>query len=370
MSKFQIQTRVLIGDTVKNQLLQLETGRTLFVCDPFICKSGVYETLQQALENSGAVCACFSDIQPDPSIEIVSQGEKQIMAFGPDTVVAIGGGSAIDTAKLMTHIYRQAKSGAAVRLVAVPTTSGTGTEMTAFSIVTDMEQHVKHTLVDDAMLPDVAILDAGLLRTLPPAIMADTGMDALTHALEAYVAKDANDFTDALAEKTIRLVFAYLPLAVREDSGLREREKMLHASCLAGSAFNSAGLGLNHAMAHALGARFHLSHGRSNALLLPHVLQFNAEDAPTAERYRCIAELLHLPTANVRIAAASLIRHVEALRKTVNIGARIESCGIEKSEYLGALEEMAHMAKQDRCLVANPAACSEADMVQLYQKLL
>lgn len=370
MKQFQIQTKILMDDTVENQLKNLPMKRAFVICDPFMQQNGYCSTLCTALQKNGVVCESFCDVIPDPSLEVVTNGEKKLMAFQPDTVIAIGGGSAIDTAKLVTHIYRNSHADASVCLIAVPTTSGTGTEVTSFSVVTDTEKQIKYALVDDAMLPDAAVLDPELIRTLPPAITADTGMDVLTHAMEAYVARDANDFTDAMAEKATRLVFDYLLRTVKNANDMEARKKMLHASCMAGNAFNTAGLGLNHAMAHALGAKFHMPHGRCNAWLLPHIIEYNAKDLGAAEKYRTMAAILRLPSNNTRIAVSSLITHIRTLRSQVGIDGSIWKYGVEKSAFRNSLAQMAETAQKDNCFHSNPQKPSKEDIILLYEKII
>lgn len=235
-------------------------------------------------------------------------------------VIGFGGGSALDAAKAIVWFGRQC--GIEIETcVAIPTTSGTGSEVTSACVISDPEKGIKYPLFDNALYPDIAILDPSLVVSVPPAITANTGMDVLTHALEAYVSPRASDFTDALVEKAVQIVFQYLPTAVKKGDCLATRGKMHNASTLAGIAFSQAGLGLNHALAHQLGGQFHLPHGLANALLLTAVIRFNAGDPRAAKRYARLAKTCHLCPDNANDTASlnALIQHIEQLKTTCTL---------------------------------------------------
>lgn len=213
---------------------------------------------------------------PDPTVDLVSAGVAHILDYRPDALIALGGGSAINAGKAINLIYTQMGTAEKPLFLAIPTTSGSSSDVTSFSVFSDPQAGVKHPLVDDWILPELALLDPSLALSVPPHVTADTGLDVLTHALEAYASLDANDFTNALAEKAAALVFAFLPRAMKDGRDFEARERLHNVSCMAGIAFNNAFLGLCHGMAHPLGALLYLPHGRSNALLLPHVVAFNA----------------------------------------------------------------------------------------------
>ncbi|HCD09150.1 MAG TPA: bifunctional acetaldehyde-CoA/alcohol dehydrogenase, partial [Thermoanaerobacter sp.] len=236
--------------------------------------------------------------------------------------------------------------------IAIPTTSGTGSEVTAFAVITDKKKNIKYPLTDYELTPDIAIIDPDLTMTIPPSVTADTGMDALTHAIEAYVSVMASDYTDALAEKAIKLIFEYLPKAYKNGQDKVAREKMHNASCIAGMAFTNAFLGINHSMAHILGAKFHLPHGRANAILLPYVIEYNAElpkkfasfpqyEYPkAAEKYAEIAKFLGLPASTVEEGVKSLIEAIKNLMKELNLPLTLKEAGINKEEFEKQIMEM------------------------------
>lgn len=345
--------------------------RVFLVTDPFMVKSGRSAYVTDRLSAAGREFAVFSDISADPDIEVVLNGVKELLAFEPDTVITLGGGAAIDAAKAM--VFTAEKSGFAKPMfVAIPTTSGTGSEVTSFSVITDREKAVKYPIVDEALLPDYAILDAELTLSVPPSVTADTGIDVLTHAVEAIVSTEHNHYSDAMAEKAIKLVRAHLMDAYREPGNREARQGMHDASCLAGIAFTNAGLGLNHGMAHALGAHFHIPHGRANGILLPYVMSFNAgctgKLTETAERYARISRLLGMEGTSLRQTALNLIRMTKRYLEQLHIPATIAAAGVEKAAFEAAVPAMAAAAAADSCTATNPRKCTEEEIADLYWK--
>ena len=260
---------------------------------------------------------------------------------------------------------------------AVPTTSGTGSEVTDYAVITDKARGVKYPLDSQALRPPVAILDPELTVSAPPVVTADAGMDVLTHALEAYVSTGANDFSDAMCEKAITLVFRFLPLAFLDGEDLLAREKMHNASCMAGLAFNSAGLGVNHGMAHALGGKLHIAHGRVNAMLLPKVVRFNAdltnvragEYTLAAKKYQRIAKIMDIPAANVRLGVSNLIREIERLNHTLKIPATLKAWGADLAEVHNMRGELVAAALADATYATNPRRASEEDAAALLEQV-
>ena len=254
--------------------------------------------------------------------------------------------------------------------MAIPTTSGTGTEVSRFSVISDPEKSAKYPLVADELLPDDAILDAELTKTVPPSITADTGIDVLTHAIEAFVSKNANDFTDAAAEKAIKLVRSNLLKAYKTPDDLNARQHMHHASCLAGMAFSNAGLGLNHGMAHTLGGHFHIPHGRANAILLPYVMAYNCgchdKLAVHAKRYARIARLARLEGSSIRQSAFNVIRSTKQLIKQLNIPTSIAEAGVSREDFMAALDEMVNAAMNDACTATNPRDCTPEEVRDMF----
>lgn len=265
-------------------------------------ESGRVSYLTDKIKAEGAKWEIFSDVTPDPDIETVTAGVAKILEFQPDTVIALGGGSPIDAAKAIAYFAAKQIDLRDCPFVAVPTTSGTGNQVSKFAVITDRARGIKYPLSDDTLLPDYAVLDAELTCSVPPKVTADTGLDVLTHAIEAFVCTEANAFTDALAEKSVKLVDHYLLLAYKEPDNREARQGMHNASCLAGAAFSNAGLGLCHSMAHAMGAQFHIPHGRANAILLPVVMSFNAGCETTLTRLQRAALSLHRSSAWARPA--------------------------------------------------------------------
>ncbi|MBS6215775.1 MAG: iron-containing alcohol dehydrogenase [Clostridiales bacterium] len=347
--------------------------RACLVCDPFLVKNGAAGRVTGLLDAMGAQWEIFDQVIPNPTVELVSQGVAHILDYQPDTVIALGGGSAIDTGKAISFIYTNATGAEKPRCIAIPTTSGTGSEVTSFSVLSDPSAGAKYPLVDNQMLPEVALLDPSLTVSVPPQVTADTGLDVLTHAAEAYASTGASDFTDALAEKACALVLEHLPRAVKNGEDLEAREKLHAASCMAGMAFNSAGLGMCHAMAHALGEQLHLPHGRCNALLLPHVIGFNAGLGETGSfsaqaRYAALAKRMGLCCYNEGVAVRSLIKQVQELMSQVSIAPKLAEQA-QREELRGALEQICALAQKDSCLESNPRPASAEQMASILSQL-
>ncbi|MDF2885625.1 MAG: iron-containing alcohol dehydrogenase [Lacrimispora sp.] len=373
MEQFVMNTKVYMGSSCLEKIKELPVEKAYIICDPFMAQSGKVNLITDLLIEKGSSFEVFSEVVPDPTITVVSKAIGGMKCFGPDTVIALGGGSAIDTAKAASHIYTQMGNDK-LNLIAVPTTSGTGSEVTNFSVISDPEAQAKYPLRSDSMVPDVAFLDPRFTESVPPHITADTGMDVLTHALEAYVSTNAGDFTDACAEKAVRLVWSYLARTVEDGSDMEARTHMHNASCLAGVAFNGASLGLCHSMAHALGARFHIPHGRSNAMLLPYVISYNAglEDAGDfagCNRYVAIANMLGIAAGTEKATVHGLVRHIKNLMNKIKIPQQITELNVEKDEFEQAVREMAEKALHDNCTLTNPRVPTVEEIETIYRKL-
>ena len=330
----------------------------------------------------------FSAVEPDPSFDTIKNGVAAMNAFKPDVIIALGGGSAIDAAKGMWLFYEQPdadveglklkfmdirkrtykfpKLGQKSKMVAIPTTSGTGSEVTSFAVITDKKKNIKYPLADYELTPDVAIIDPNLVLTLPKRLTADTGMDVLTHAIEAYVSVMASDYTDGLSEKAVELVFEYLPKAYENGSDKLAREKMHNASCIAGMSFTNAFLGINHSIAHKLGGEFHIPHGRANAVILPYVIAYNAtmpskfvsfpkyEHFIADQKYAKLAKILGLKAKDSKEGVASLVKAVQDLMAKLEMPTTLKECGVDEKEFLAKVDELADRAFEDQCTTVNP----------------
>ena len=320
----------------------------------------------------------FSDIVPDSPIGIITKGVIAISNFKPEVMIALGGGSAIDTAKGMMEFAKKATNLSDVTLIAIPTTSGTGSEATSFAVVKDEETGTKYPLVSDSMIPDLAILDPELVLSVPDYLVAATGMDVLTHALEAYVSTDATDFTDALAQKAAELICKYLLRSYKDPNDFEAREKVHNASCIAGIAFNLTSLGINHSIAHVLGGKFNIPHGRTNAILLPHVIEFNAhvegynpkEYTLAARKYDVLSHLLGHGRSTTRLGINNLIKEIVKLEKDMNMPLTLGELGVDLNLLRAEKEEIAELALQDVCTKTNPRVTTKEDIMMILDKIM
>lgn len=371
LDKFDLHTKIFIGSASFDKMLE-QRRRVFIVTDKFMHESGRVSYLTDKIKAEDAKWEIFSDVTPDPDIETVTAGVAKILEFQPDTVIALGGGSPIDAAKAIVYFAAKQIDLRDCPFVAVPTTSGTGSEVSKFAVITDRARGIKYPLIDDTLLPDYAVLDAELTCSVPPKVTADTGLDVLTHAIEAFVCTEANAFTDALAEKSVKLVDHYLLLAYKEPDNREARQGMHNASCLAGAAFSNAGLGLCHSMAHAMGAQFHIPHGRANAILLPVVMSFNAGCettlTPVATRYAELASLIGMGATSMRQSALNLIHMVRRLQQRMGVPQCIKDAGVSAEDFEAALDTMADAALADRCTATNPKPCTKEDIIELYRQ--
>lgn len=369
MNKFICGAKILLGIDQLSAVIK-DSKKVFVMCDPFIVETNKTVYLTEQFHKLGIEYTIYSNVAPDPSTELVAEGMRAMTEFAPDTVIGFGGGSAIDACKAVMYIAQRKGLIGSQNFIAIPTTSGTGSEVTDFSVITDTAKAVKYPLISEQMLPDIAILDAEFTLTIPPSITAATGMDVLTHAIEAFVSKKATDFSDAMAEKAIRLVRSNLIKAYTTPHDYEARQAMHNASCMAGIAFNNAGLGLNHGMAHAIGARFHIPHGKANAVLLPYVMAFNAGCFDSlndcAKVYARIARIIHVDSSSIRQSSLNMIRAVKKFNTQLDIQPDIRSMGIHQEEFKEALHDMAVAAHSDRCTVTNPRECSVEEIKEIF----
>ncbi len=380
MKKFDIKTTIYFGEDALARLSQINAKHALIIADPFIVKSGMIDLITARLKQADIAFSVFNDVVPDPPIGKVVQGVKSVLMAEPDCLIAVGGGSAIDSAKAIRSFAGTMKEGYYPRLIAIPTTSGTGSEVTMFSVISDVEHERKIPLVAPELAAEEAILDEILVKSVPPSVTADTGMDVFTHALESYVSLENNEFSAAFAEKAIEIIGMFLLRSYHDNNDTHARRKMHVASCLAGLAFNSANLGLNHAMAHQLGAYFHIPHGRANAVLLPHVISFNsdinryskskAEYLPSVRKYCTVARTLGVQAFNEVNTVNSLVGWVEFMLKEMNIPLRVsEMTSITKEEYFRNVPGMARKAMEDACMVTTPRKPTIEQIEEIYRNL-
>ena len=375
--------------------------RAFIVTDQGMVKLGYVDKILYHLRNRQQYVhsEIFSEVESDPSFDTIMKGVEAMKNFKPDVIIALGGGSPIDAAKGMwlfyehpeadpeglklkfmdirKRTYKFPKLGEKCQMVAIPTTSGTGSEVTSFAVITDKEKNKKYPLADYELTPDVAIVDPDLVMSLPKSVTADTGMDVLTHALEAYVSNMASDYTDGLAEKAVELVFQYLEQAYDDGTNKLAREKMHNASTIAGMAFTNAFLGVNHSIAHKIGAEFHLPHGRINAILLPYVVRYNSTK-PTKfvsfpkyeyfiadQKYYEMAKKVGLKAKTVEEGISSLIEKIKEMNEHMNIPKSFKDAGIDEQEFLSKVDMLADRAFEDQCTTANPRVPLVSEIKQI-----
>ena len=378
--------------------------KAFIVTDSFLYKNGYTKCVTDELDKMGIVHTTFFDVQPDPTLKSAKEGAKAMAAFEPDVIIAIGGGSAMDAGKIMwvlyehpeadfadmamrfsdirKRVYKFPKMGEKADFVAIPTSSGTGSEVTPFAVITDEKTGVKYPLADYELMPDMAIVDADMMMSGPKGLTAASGIDAVSHALEAYAAMLATDFTDGMALQALKVIFEYLPACY--DNGPNEpvaREKVAHAATMAGMAFANAFLGVCHSMAHKLGAFHHIAHGIANALMLEYVIRFNASETPTKmgtfsqyayphtkRRYAEVAEYLGLGGKDDDQKVENLIKAVNDLKKRVGIKETIRDYGVDEKYFLDTLDDMTEQAFDDQCTGANPRYPLMSEIKEMYLK--
>lgn len=380
MKKFEVVTDIYFGENALNRLKDLEYKRVFIISDPFVVQSGLIRNVTRPLDQASITYELYTDVVADPTIEKVISGITAVLKENPECIIAVGGGSAMDLAKSIRKIAGQMQPDFKPCLIAIPTTSGTGSEVTSFSVITDSQTHSKIPLASRDMTPDEAILDEVLVKSVPASVTADTGMDVLTHAIEAYVSINNNEFSGALAEKAVEICGQFLYRSYSDNNDSHARRKMHIAACLAGLAFNSASLGLNHGMAHQLGAVFHIPHGRANAMLLPCIIEYNSsinklskskENYDQCVRKYCnIARMLGLHSINEIMTIHSLCNYMRFISEEMCIPMHLsEILNISKEEYESHLDAMAEAALKDGCTATNPRIPTKDDVIELYKKI-
>ena len=377
--------------------------RCFIVTDSFLYKNGFTKKIEDKLDQMGIVHTCFSDVEPDPSLASARAGAAAMRAFEPDCIIAMGGGSAMDAGKIMWVLYENPdadfsemsmdfmdirkrvstypKMGKKAYFIAIPTSSGTGSEVTPFAIITDRETGIKWPLADYELMPNMSIVDTDNMMSAPKGLTCASGIDVMTHAIEAYVSIMASDYTDSLALRAIKLVFDYLPRAYKDGNDVEARDHMANASCMAGMAFANAFLGLNHSLAHKLGAFHHLPHGIANALVLLNVMRYNSAEVPTKmgtfpqyqyphalQRYAEIGRYVGLTGKNDQEVFEKLLVKLDELMRTIEIKPNIKDYNIDEKNFLDNLDEMSEQAFNDQCTGANPRYPLISEIKELYLK--
>ncbi len=392
-------------DIALDELKDLGKKKAFIVTDKVLYDLGYAEKVTDKLDSVGIDTKVFFDVQPDPTLATARKGAKEMQAFEPDVIIALGGGSPMDAAKIMwvmyehpevrfedlamrfmdirKRVFRFPTMGQKAMMVAVPTSAGTGSEVTPFAVITDEKTDVKYPLADYELTPNMAIVDAELMMNMPKGLTAASGIDALTHALEAYVSVLASEYTNGQALEAIRLIFKYLPEAYNEGTtNIKAREKMAHASAMAGMAFANAFLGVCHSMAHKLGSMHHIAHGVANGLLINEVIRFNAVDNPRKQaafpqykypnakwRYARIADYLQLGGTTEEEKVENLIKAIDELKEKVGIPKTIKETGISAKKFYATLDEMSENAFDDQCTGANPRYPLISEIKEIYTRV-
>ncbi len=382
MKKFVLDTDIISGEGTLESISKMSLKRVCVVTDKMMVEIGIVDKLTTILDKSRIAYKVFDRVEANPSLETVNLGLHHIIDYKPDALIALGGGSVIDAAKAIIYFCIKTKEVLVEKshiikpmFIAIPTTSGTGSEVTSISVITDTKTHSKIPLKDSLMLPDVAILDASLTLTVPRHITADTGMDVITHALEAYAATGANRFTDLFVEESIRLAFGNLLKAYYNGNNKVARQHMHDASCMAGIGFNNAGLGINHSLAHAIGGAFGISHGRTNAILLPYIIAFNSglSDGNLelyGKPYGRAAELLNIESDSLELKVRSLIELIRQFNKKLEIPANFREQGVDSKAFEEAIPELAEKALDDICTATNPRRVDRTILERLLKETL
>lgn len=407
MQWFKIPPKIYFEYDAVQYLEKMEgITKAFIVTDPMMVQLGYADKVIYYLRKRIETChyKIFSDVEPDPSVETIERGVKEMMNFKPDVIISLGGGSAMDAAKGMWLFYEHPETsfegfkqkfmdirkrvvkfpnlGQKAKMVAIPTTSGTGSEVTSFTVITDKKNgNIKYPLADYALTPNVAIIDPQFVLSLPKTQTADTGIDVLTHAIEAYISNMASDYTDGLALQAMDLVFTYLKRAY--DNGANDkkaREKMHNASCIAGMAFSNAFLGLNHSMAHKLGGEYHIPHGRANAIILPYVIKYNSmkpnkfvpfpkyEYFIADEKLAKAARFLGFGGKTNEESVNNFIEAIRKLMKDMNMPLSIKDAGVDEKTFMDGLRLLSEKAHDDQCTGANPKYPLIGEIMDIYTK--
>ena len=383
MRSCTLKTTIHFEGNALKRLAQLKYKSVFIIADPFIVSSGLINSVTKHLNEANIEYKVYSDVVPDPTIDKVVAGVTALVRDKSPCVIAVGGGSAIDLAKCVRLFAHNHHPDYTPHFIAIPTTSGTGSEVTSFAVVTDPQKNVKHALIDEFLLPNEAILDVEMVKSVPASVTADTGLDVLAHALEAYVSTEADYFSDMYAEKATSLCKHYLVRSYKypKNNDLKARDKMHVASCLAGIAFNAVSLGICHSIAHQLGAQFHIPHGRANAIVLPDVIGFNSgiaentfyikDPVPCVSKYANMSRRIGLIGYDDVACVKALAYYIRSLQIEMGMPVSVHQAvpGLTYAEYESKLESMAEAALLDRCTATNPRKPTKQDIINILKKI-
>ncbi|MBQ7907706.1 MAG: iron-containing alcohol dehydrogenase [Clostridia bacterium] len=383
MRSSTLKTTIHFEGNALSRLAKLEYKKVFIIADPFIVSSGLIKAVTKHLDSAGIEYKVYSDVVPDPTVEKVVSGVAALSKEMAPCLIAVGGGSAIDLAKCVRLFTHNIHPDYSPRFIAIPTTSGTGSEVTSFAVITDTSKNVKHAIIDDFLLPNEAILDVEMVKSVPASVTADTGLDVLAHALEAYVSTEADYFTDMYAEKATSLCKHYLVRSYNypKTHENKARDKMHVASCLAGIAFNAASLGICHSIAHQLGAQFHIPHGRANAIVLPDVIGFNSGIAentfkldnpgPCVSKYANMSRRIGLAGYDDIACVKALAFYIRSMQIEMGMPVCVQDAvpNLTYEEYESKLDAMAAAALLDRCTGTNPRKPTKEDIIQILKKV-
>lgn len=371
MNTIHLKTKIYLGDDALKTLQNIRSQRILIISDGFLVQNGMIENITKELDRTNRIWI-FDKVKPDPPLGVITEAIKKFLWLDANYIIGFGGGSAIDTAKAVIYFLKESKKNLQkIKFIAIPTTSGTGSEVTSVSVVSDEEKHIKHVLMSEDILPDIAILDVGFTKSLPKSIIANTGMDVLTHSLEAYVSKGHNEYSDALSEKSGELLVKYLYPCYQDTQNILAKEKMHIASNLAGMAFNIAGLGINHSIAHQIGGYYHIPHGLSNAILLPVVIDYNAKDNKIKSRYAEYARKTGMveSSADDIFAIKVMKEYIYMMMTLMEMPKTLRECNVEKEEYYKKLSYFAENTIKDFCFAGNPREIGKEGVIEILQKI-
>ena len=383
MRSCSLKTTIHFEGNALARLASLKHKKVFIIADPFIVTSGLIKSVTKHLDSAGIEYKVYSDVVPDPTVDKVVAGVTALVREMAPCLIAVGGGSAIDLAKCVRLFAHNHHSDYAPHFIAIPTTSGTGSEVTSFAVITDPKKNVKHALIDDFLLPNEAILDVEMVKSVPASVTADTGLDVLAHALEAYVSTEADYFSDMYAEKATSLCKHYLVRSYKyqETKENKARDKMHVASCLAGIAFNAVSLGICHSIAHQLGAQFHIPHGRANAIVLPDVIGFNSgiaentfalkDPGPCVSKYANMSRRIGLIGYDDIACVKALAFYIRSMQIEMGMPVSVHEAvpNLTYAEYESKLEAMAEAALLDRCTATNPRKPTKEDIIKILKKI-